>query len=467
MKSFPSDDRIREAHAVFDEDHDRLRNQLISALTVVGRRALQQASRTRRITWTAVALVASLLALVSLAIALIDGASRPVYALDGIHERLRQVRSLHVKGWTYYVESKPGKEGFQKLPFEWYAERPSRYWHTFSGITDNGAETQVQRGSVAADGDRKIFVNDSEKSYILAQGDRLATEMQVEEFLQNQWSQQLVHGLASDYQWKGSEKIDGRETLRYECVRDLGGTSTRSTLWLSPTTGLPVRSETSQIDASGKERPLILCGEIATDVAPRPEMFAFQTPPDYRLFEGEKPPPGEAFIQGSAAAGKDRVAVRSAFAIDRLAMLVSWNYSTAGVKGEPDRNGNLVPDLKLVGSAGVRDCELHSVATQTIAEKTWNWCLAIPQDRRPLDETESLNVAFIFSSGSRSSFTVHPLRLNDQRLSEVFSKLQEGAPAEPAGATAPEPFTLLRVRWRIKQILTSVSNSNPEEQPSP
>ncbi|HTI50446.1 MAG TPA: hypothetical protein VL475_05825, partial [Planctomycetaceae bacterium] len=110
MKPFPSDDQIREAHAVFDEDHDRLRTELFSALTVVDRRPLQQASKTRRIAWTAIGLVAGLLALVSLAFALIDGASRPAYALDGIHERLRQIRSLHVKGWTYYVETKEGKE---------------------------------------------------------------------------------------------------------------------------------------------------------------------------------------------------------------------------------------------------------------------------------------------------------------------------------------------------------------------
>jgi hypothetical protein len=110
-----------KAHALFNRGHAEQRARLQTALSQIGPQCPQRtwwrnASLPLRLT-AAGLMIAATVALLSLS------QGERAYGLEGLKERLRTIRSLHLKGWLYhYTNSDSGKVPLA-FPFYLFFER--------------------------------------------------------------------------------------------------------------------------------------------------------------------------------------------------------------------------------------------------------------------------------------------------------------------------------------------------------
>jgi hypothetical protein len=397
MKPAPSDDEIREAHAVFDLEHETLRDDLLAALARGDHkrpRRHYRAAQRSWLTYCVTAVAASLAIAAGLWFVFVGLNSRPVFALEGIRDRLLKIHSLHVTGWMYQTVVVDAQEKREKFAFEHYEERPSRSWNTWYGFSPE----RVSTGYSAIDGSRQLHVSHTDKLATLGEGSQLATELSVERQLQNHWAQRIIGHSETDYRLTGKEEVNGVRALRYECVREADGETTRTVVWLDPVTGLPVRSA-DYVKIDGKEELVHFNERIETNVPPRPDMFSFQIPVGYALNQPTKQhdnanePRGEAFVPGSGSAGGRQAAIRDMFTIDERAVLVCWMNqprSDAPVRRPDEEQDTLKVKLELTGPMGKRPCRQFPVRTQQDRDQVWHWALVMPLDRQSIKTAEEL-----------------------------------------------------------------------------
>lgn len=456
MNPIPSDDEFREAYALVEGDQDALRARFVSLLPAGGvTYPLPDRQPLARVRLAGA--LAACLALAGVAWLAFFGVSpdRPAYALDGIHDRLLKVRSLYLKGWMDMPLEIDGKRTNQRCPIEQYVERPFRLWHTFHHFDQQGNAWHKTSSHHAFDGSRSLRMSETENGRTVSRIDPLAVELRVESMLQEEIARELIRGPTSEYRFAGTETQGGRPTLRYERVETSAEGRTRSVLWLNPTTGLPVRFAAYHAEGEGPEQPSLVYEEISFNVPPpRPEMFSFR-PADGEEVSSTNIPGGDSFIEDTLTAGNDRFAVRPSFAVDSLAVLVCWRHTDAGPREtglSPDVL--MMPEVVLEGSAR-RECELIPLRTQSDEVGTWRWGLAVPRDRRPLDPSETLQILFAARAGGGAASIRTPLRLEDERLAKVLTRIQE-QPFLKSPASAPEDderLTPVRLRWKLTRIL--------------
>lgn len=447
MRDAHSDEELRLAYAAFEDDHDRLRNELLAA---VARGEHHRYLTTvpfvmRRLLAVSIATVAASF-LIGMGVWLITGAaSSRAYSFDGLQERLLKVRSLHVIGWTYRsMGIVDGREKVEKTPFELYVERPSRTWHTWIGIMPDGIRT----GYRVSDGKRRLFVSHDDKIAALGKESQLGCELGVEVMLQYQWAQRLAGGVPSDYRSTGREEVNGVMANRYECRREAGGQKTRTVLWIHPDTGLPVRSA----EYSGEEKAERLAQlneRIEFDVPPpRPDMFSFEPPSGYKL--AQEPVEANApFVRAMAVGGGREAAVREVFAIDDRAMLICWMNQPRADDVPQAQDAQPEPirlKLELRGPSGNRPCEYFALRDQQDQNQVWHWSLVMPQDRKPIQSAETLSAEFQ-SKKAMLTFENSALRFDDSRLANLLTRLQKETFSDQSKEEAP--FTLADLRKQV------------------
>ena len=462
MKHPINDNDLYEAHSAFNCDHSRLRTELLDSLSSLP--GIESSGRHVRgwMTWITVGATACLAVIVMAWLATSGLGSRKVYALEGIQERFLQIRSLHVKGSIHRTLDINGEKVEKSLPLEWYAERPSKYFHSWNSTEDDGKNVRVRTGMTGADENHSFFVSDENQEAVRGKSDRLSTELKVEFLLQNQLVPQLIGGPTANYQLIGTEIVHGKKTNKYESLSDAAHGQTRNTVWLDPLTGMPVRSVIDELDSKGGKIFSMDYESIEVNVPPPANMFPYKPPGDYRLVETEER--NISFDVGSGGAGNDRSGTRYALAIDRRAVLVCWHHRIEG-DAEPDPDIlPIVPELELQGREGTengkttnRKCEHHLIQTQSENGQLWRWSLAIPFDRRPVNPDEVFSISFQFPSGSRSSYENYPLILKDEQLKRAISAIQELG--KPVGQRIPE-MNLVRLRWLTARYLSGKSDDD-------
>lgn len=468
MKPAPSDDEMRQAYAVFEREHDSLRGELLAAVARGDHERPRPHCPAPQRSWLAycvTAIAASLAIAAGLWFAFAGLDSRPVYALEGIHDRLVKIRSLHVTGWMYQTVVVDGQEKREKFPYEHYEERPSRSWNIWYGFSPE----VVRTGYSAIDGSRQMHVSHTDKLATLGEGSQLATELSVERQLQNHWAQRIIGRSETDYRLIGKEEVNGVRARRYECIRDADGETTRTVVWLDPATGLPVRSA-DYVRADGKEQLSHLNDRIETNVPPRPDMFSFQIPDGYTLNQPARQhdnaiePRGEPFVPASGSAGGRQAAIRDMFAIDDHAVLVCWMNqprSDEPVKQPGEESDTLKIKLELTGPTGKRLCRAFPVRTQQDQDQVWHWALVMPCDRQSIKTAEELNVVFK-SRRSQMGFGQYLLRFDDERLATLLARLQRETFTEQPAEDGP--FTLADLRRQLERIVAQPIDAGYEEE---
>ena len=392
-----SEDDLREAHLAFITDHERLRLELLASLENCRPSPGRSLRKSRGPSWIAMSVSACLAVALLLWISMSGSDSHRVYALDGIEEKFLHIRSIHIKGTSYHTIVVDGMDVEKAIPVEMYAERPandkpSRYFHAWCGIEDDGNGVRVSLGSYAADGERTFSLDETNKLATRGKSHPLSTELLLEHALQNQWLKQIVHGPSSNYRVTGTENVKGRKALRYESVEERDGDRTRNTIWLNVATGLPIRSAIDKIDASGKEHRDLAYDTIDMNTPPPAAMFNFDPPEGYQFVEEEGVK--AEFNVASGGGGNDHTAVRYSFAIDRLAVLVYWYHGIVGAEPTTPEQDPVQPVVEFRGPSGPRKCELLPIRAQLEADKLWRWSLAMPIDRHPVNPDEAFVTEF-------------------------------------------------------------------------
>ncbi|WP_010586371.1 LolA family protein [Schlesneria paludicola] len=424
MNQLPTDDDLRKAHGVFRADHDRLRNELLAVLPGHAMISDHAAKTAQRSIWITAAMSACVAVAFAAWFVAGDFNHRPVFALDGVQDRMLQVRSLYYKGVMYQTFDVGGQEVEQSYPMEGYGERSSRYFHTWSGTEHDGQGVRVKNGIVGADAGQAFSVSDNEQVVTLWDADPLSTELNVEYLLQNQWVNEIMRGSTTNYRFVGVESIRGQKTAKYEWVEKSEGKPSRTVIWLSEEMGLPVQSVVYSTDKTGRERLMIKFETIEFNADPPADRFPFVVPDGFRVNKIESPP--ASFVIASGSNQNERVSLRYPFAIGDRAILVCW-CREVNDQDPLDQIEDPVPPealLKLTTS-GDRKCELIPLQTHLDDGHFWRWSLAVPTDRGPVRDGESLEL--IFKSENRREVTYlanAALKLTDDRLIAMIAHME-------------------------------------------
>ena len=457
-----SENELRETHTVFNADHERLRSELLTSLATCSPTSVVVRRGRRWPTWIAITASACLATTILLWISMSGPVSQQAFAIDGIQEKFLQIHSLHVKGTEFRTQKVDGKEVEHAIPIEMYAERPSRYFYTWYGLSDkpdaNGI--RLKTGFNAVDAEHVFSVSTQDKSAFRYKSDLIATELRVEYLLQNDWLKQIIHGPTSTYQLIGKEDVRGMKTLKYECQEGGDDARTRNLIWMNAATGMPVRSAVYKNDDMKRERLSMVFETIEINVPPPTGMFSFDPPEGFLLKETEDKETD--FRLGYSFHGEHCSAQRYSLAIDRLAVLVCWYHGIEGAQPTTPDEDPIIPQVELHGVSNPRKCELHPLGAQLEDDHLWRWSLVVPVDRKPLNSNETLELKFIYPPRWKSSWEYAPLRLDDERLKAAIVRMQELG--KPVGEPQPE-MTLVRLRWLAARYLTQeAANDQPRDE---
>jgi|GEM_PF-3706223 len=216
MNSPLSDQDVQQLYEAFSADHGLLREQLLARLK---ERAPEQTHRNAAppAAWTRLrrshhfvrrtAIVAGgMLAAIGLWLAIPLSTPAPVFGLEGLPERLVEVRSIHLRGKSHFSR-RPGQETAPPPAVqEIYVARPFQSLRIHS---ENAAEGVRQIREVR-DGKQRMKIDDLAKRVTLGKDLQTAAEYSVETFLQRGLFQQVLgSATTAGFAKLSTEAIDG------------------------------------------------------------------------------------------------------------------------------------------------------------------------------------------------------------------------------------------------------------------
>jgi hypothetical protein len=424
----PSDDMFRDAHSVFQRNHEDLREAMLSSLPSTP--PVKSRPRFRRIlTGLAAAL------LIGLGItAFFTTRTAPAYGLEGLRERLLMLRSLYLKGWMFQQKKTDSGPSTVRLPVQRYFERPGRYYSDNYGFTldEKGFLSQMTSYSMANDGQRAMSILHDQKLAVLAPGDPLDAQLYVETHLQFIELDEMLGGHAADFERIGSERLGSDQCDVYQSKpsRRPGQSSRR--IWINRANGLPVRFIVTAQDANGAETPAVEFSEIRANVDPPAELFSFKAPAGFTLTEVKEVPTAHEISPFASSAGRNQQsAVWLALRIDDRAVLLCWSHA------KQERNKKTwfpgAPQFLLRGVSD-RGCSEHKLFEAVSGDYRWRWSLLLPNDRRPIG-FDWIAVAFL-PSKNESRIETQPLVFPQDRLAEILENVQRRS-LEASGDFSP------------------------------
>lgn len=448
MTRFPSDEDFRRAYEQFGRDHARLKEELLRSLPEQPRPVRSRPAGTSRRTWIKAAAIAfSVCSVTAVAIwfQLPVPEIQRAYAVEDMRTRIQGLTSLHLEGQMYRAVETPSGEELRKYPVEWYAERPTRYWHTWHAFSPDG----VNHGYVASDGERFIKIFHGRKLAKTGESTRLAAELEVERLMQQTLIEQLIGRPPAEYRPVERVELNGVPTVRYEChAQPDDRMRIHHVIWLSTETGLPIQAGSFLVNGAGAKRPLVVFDQIKTNTGPEPHMFSFKAPADYRV--ERMPQPLEPNPLGSATAGDSSLAVWFAFAVSERSVLLCWKHDIDVGTDIPEAVENRkVPTIRLVSDSGQRPCEQHILASHERPGQTWHWSVVIPTDGEPFASNEALELTTRTSAG-RARLELQLLRLPRKRLSELVLAVQRLTGPDEKRTSS---LTLEQIESRISDII--------------
>ncbi len=431
MPQQPIEETLQSYYKTFEGRHDKCRNDLLDSLPSVERasRSNKVTSRPRRLTNSRLALAALLLISLGLFLSYGGSPTQPVYGMEHLAARLLTIRSLHLKGWMYQtITSLDGKETHEKFPTELYAKRPNCIGYRTYGFSSpgRGKPSIVTSGFMASDGEQTIAVSHDNKKVVQARTsvDDFHAELLVESFIQSSLANRFLQGPPEHYRKVRSEKVQGVLCDVYEYNQQEPTLAGIHRVWLNPLTGIPVKSESSNVDEAGNEK-LFSSETIQVDVEPPMPLFSFEAPEGYEDTTKDAANSKIADIKlspyGSGGSGTTWLAAWHGFNINDRAVLACWfQYDTNDDK-EKEYFARQ-PQIELYQGNTVRTCREHTVSNNHVNKAQWRWSLILPEDGKPIGECLlRLKVA---DKKTRTAQELKPLRLSPERLREILLEAQ-------------------------------------------
>jgi outer membrane lipoprotein-sorting protein len=403
--------------------------------------ALLQTRRPAHLAITATAAVAILLI------------ARPASAVDGLRERLNDVRSIHVKGWVYQQIGTEFGDATLAFPTEIFHERPLRSYHTsygFSFARDRKLD-EVTKRLVVSDGEQSMTLDDDEKTATFTPVDKLLSELRIESSIQRRFLQQIREPASAGFKHVGEEIINDVNCTVYEHL-DAPGRPLRSRtrIWIDAKTDLPAKAAGYTIERDGAEYIHWEWSEIIINADPPPEMFSFTVPEGYERIEGKQRDAFDAVVGmsgggGMSANGKSASHLSGAnINIDDKAVLYCWSVKTTDKDGTKWFDGQ--PEFSL-DDGDRRPCDEITLRTDKLGERQARWSLIVPRDGRPLN---GATMSSIYRLGKNTSAMENrPLVLKPKRLPELIEELQRRT--MPPDSNADDIWTLDELRAKIAE----------------
>ncbi|MAE67940.1 MAG: hypothetical protein CMJ18_27110 [Phycisphaeraceae bacterium] len=367
----------------------------------------------------------------------IVGSTSPAaaYTLSDLPQRLRALRSLHVRGWVY------DREGTGRQPLEWYIERPHRYWFQLPVYGRSGYTVSDGHTWMKVDHDRREFVTHEDTPF--------RASIQTEQSFQNELINWLTGPGVSDYALVRNERIDGRDVEVYErTMASQDDTRLRAVIWFEPDSGLVVRSKQFQQVGEEPERLYSECEVIEPNVTPRPDMFAFDAPNGYA--ERAADADWEQAILRRVKVDTSEAVVRWAFNISDNGLLICWSHH------ETDRLTNMNGLLRSLEEVTLTigptwDLEdwayRHQVVRTDQGRRQWHWSVIVPQERGTI---ETGMYRFRFSRGDDAMTLITGVLSFDR--AELDDVIQQAQQITLADAGSGQVLDLAEIESRIEAL---------------
>ena len=442
-----NDDDLKRYYEQFSQRHATLRDELIDRLP--GAEASRDLGREQALSRWAMRSIGSAAALLLMGVLLwtfVVPSATPVYGIEDMADRLMEVESLYVKGYRF--------EKFlsgDKIPVEYFVERPHRYWHARYKLVEDGNDwKRVWTNYSASDGSQYIRVNETDKECVIGVDIPLAAELFVESFLQYAFPEGATADALSEFTKVGEERFKDTQVDVYqrEFFSPIGPNTygTRAVVWLNPQTGLPVKwlkyvrfGPYLGPDRHQNDHLIAEFHDIRTNVPPGKAMFDFSPPRGYAVSESARKV--DEFRSWYAAAGmasqEAQLSIAMAFNIDDRAVLMYWSaYRTPanettvehGIEGTIGERIE-IPDLTVADKNG--GYELYFLRADPVHTEYYDfhrrWSLVIPKDQ---PRTIGPDIPAILwdtdPNNERNSISVliQPLRFSEDQLAQVVVEAQ-------------------------------------------
>jgi outer membrane lipoprotein-sorting protein len=462
MSRDPWEPELERCHGVFDERHERLREDLLTTLATMSAPSVNGSRRShdgRRLLRPSLAVAACLLLAAVAWFFSPLGTPPRVYGLDDLPQRLLKVRSIHIRGTNYFPRRAANGIETPATPTESYLERPHRYR---TSSADNPA-AGVRQMHVVSDGERHMEINDVDKTVVLGKEAPLAAEYRVESMIQNSLVQQLLGGpTATGFRKVRNERLAGVTADVYEREFRYPQRSERSRIlvWLNPADGLPLQVEHYIGWADEPESLVSLYDKIEINGMPPEHAFDFTPPAGYKV-EHRDVTPDEVGSKMSGAVVNEEThqqsfhALRFCFNIDDRAALVCWvRFNDLAQPRERDLEGPLGRRLELAptSSLGDRTYANYFLRVDPGKDFHWRWSLVVPEgDERTLGDGQ-LVFTVIENDGIRTQGTMlgKPLRFEREALAKWIVDAQRLT--LPPDAHEDTVFTLDRIERLIDEF---------------
>lgn len=282
------------------------------------------------------------------------------------------------------------------------------------------------------DGSKETWIADQDKQVITTELSELDAWLKTEFF-----AQIFMEGLFGppelSYRLIGHETVRGKACDIYEGRSADGGQQPGANpkqpqqvvrIWVDPTLGYPLRSESEEVDADGTIRRLQEYDEIAIDVPIDADTFRLTVPAGFKEINIPRPanaPPLDVHYTSAGYGGDDKLEIWHALRISDHAALIVWRRS----EPLPGANGERVwlADVTFGMFGDGQHALAHDWVYESRSPDVWNWSL-LHVDDVPLPERGGISVKLTLEK-FHAHEVVAPLRFPEARLEQLIKAAAE------------------------------------------
>ena len=401
------------------------------------------------------AVVVALLALVTVSALWEFRTPVTLYGADDLPARLVLVDSFRMTGWQHVPNPGGVNLPSTKIPYELIVQRPGRYRHTFSIISESGNEQSIISGSQMCDGQYAAMLNDTSKEYLRHPVGQLDAALNTEFFAQGAAMLMLLGPPDSSYERVGNEAVKGINCDLYVAHH---GKSEAIRLWIDPQTGWPVRIVIEMLNAAGKWAPVIEINEVVINDELPDSLFTLTPPEGYvdqisKLIPGASafpttpaaaPPANHQLPEltmqstGSGHCNDQSLDFWHGFLLSPDSALIAWKRTMP--KATDDGTIDWLNGIELVYQSGKESRPLKHQWVRPPQDKQWLWSIVKTADGQPFGRG-MLQMTFR-SKGCNLSNSIVPLLFPDGTLDRLIQAADNSLPIPASG----EPLTLKSLR---------------------
>ncbi len=370
--------------------------------------------------------------------------SESVYGLETVAQRLREVRTIRVRGTEYLYDSRKPEAAPIRVPVEYLIERPDRYRFSWYSASLSAAPPTIHRGQRICDSRREVSISDSDRKCFIGPISRLDARTRTESLAQTFIVAAMIGTPEAPFKLVARETVGDRRCEIYEsCKLDRQWRADGEThvvrLWFDPLVGYPLRLIEERIDGDGRRRREREYDEISVNVPFTDDDFEFVPPEGYEIVERKARSDGQQGLDMTPTAagnsGSSKLEAWQALQIANDAVLFLWRRSEpeAAADGSRDPLANLHFALS---TAKGEHAARYLPVRQLNEPDRWNWSLLVARDGA-LPARCWIDLALREEGEVRLGVQV--LHFDDRELEAI---LQQACAGWPENETRPSLATL-------------------------